>query len=155
MLKTFVLLLAAQANGGLITTDPPSDAEVLRAMPKVARGVPILFEHFRDDMTIVKNRLASTAFAVPLPAGASLTLSKQSWECAVYYTETVQSLYPIPVSTKKTQRAAWTVGDRKEPIYEAGIANLTQAETPLMVHFGKDRSQQWTLIRIDPPAEKK
>jgi hypothetical protein len=27
---------------------------------------------------------------------------------------------------KKTQRAAWTVGDRKEPAYEAGFANLTQ-----------------------------
>ena len=56
---------------------------------------------------------------------------------------------------KKTQRAAWTVGDRKEPIYEAGFANLTRSETTLLVHFGKDRTQQWTLIRVDPPAEKK
>ena len=56
---------------------------------------------------------------------------------------------------KKTQRAAWTVGDKKEPIYEAGFANLTKSETPMMVHFGKDRSQQWTLIRVEQPAEKK
>ena len=56
---------------------------------------------------------------------------------------------------KKTQRAAWTVGDKKEPIYEAGFANLTKEETPMMVHFGKDRSQQWTLVRMDPPPEKK
>ncbi|HVL11226.1 MAG TPA: hypothetical protein VM529_01585, partial [Gemmata sp.] len=56
---------------------------------------------------------------------------------------------------KKTQRAAWTVGDKKEPIYEVGFANLTKAETPMMIHFGKDRSQQWTLIRIEQPAEKK
>jgi hypothetical protein len=64
----------------------------------------------------------------------------------------------VPVSgavDKNSQRAAWTVGDRKEPIYEVGFANLTKAETTLMVHFGKDRSQQWTLIRIDPPAENK
>jgi hypothetical protein len=54
---------------------------------------------------------------------------------------------------KDTQRAAWTVGDKKEPIYEAGFANLTKSETTMMVHFGKDRSQQWTLIRIDTPAE--
>jgi hypothetical protein len=53
---------------------------------------------------------------------------------------------------KSTQRAAWTVGDKKEPIYEAGFANLTKAETPMMVHFGKARSQQWTLIRVDQPA---
>jgi hypothetical protein len=56
---------------------------------------------------------------------------------------------------KKTQRAAWTVGDKKEPIYEAGFANLTKAETTMLVHFGKDRSQQWTLIRIEQPEEKK
>jgi hypothetical protein len=56
---------------------------------------------------------------------------------------------------KKSQRAAWTVGDKKEPIYEAGFANLTKSETTLLVHFGKDRSQQWTLIKIDPPEEKK
>jgi len=56
---------------------------------------------------------------------------------------------------KKTQRAAWTVGDRKEPVYEAGIANLTKSETTMLVHFSKDRTQQWTLIRMDQPEEKK
>jgi hypothetical protein len=56
---------------------------------------------------------------------------------------------------KNTRRAAWTVGDKKEPIYEAGFANLTKAETTMLVHFGKDRSQQWSLIRIDLPAEGK
>jgi hypothetical protein len=56
---------------------------------------------------------------------------------------------------KKTQRAAWTVSDKKEPIYEAGFANLTKAETTMLVHFGKARTQQWTLIRVEQPAEKK
>jgi hypothetical protein len=56
---------------------------------------------------------------------------------------------------KKTQRAAWTVGDRKEPIYEVGFANLTRSETTMLVHFGKDRTQQWNLIRIEQPEEKK
>jgi hypothetical protein len=56
---------------------------------------------------------------------------------------------------KNTQRAAWTVGDKKEPIYEAGFANLTKPETTMMVHFGKGRSQQWSLIRVEQPAETK
>lgn len=56
---------------------------------------------------------------------------------------------------KKTQRAAWTVGDRKEPIYEAGFANLTKSETTMLVHFGKDHTQQWTLIRLEQPAAPK
>jgi hypothetical protein len=35
-----------------------------------------------------------------------------------------------------------------------GVANLTKAETTMMVHFGKERSQQWTLVRVEQPAEK-
>ena len=52
---------------------------------------------------------------------------------------------------KNTQRAAWTVGDRKSPVYEAGIANLTRDETTLLVHFGKDDRQQFMLVRIQQP----
>jgi hypothetical protein len=54
---------------------------------------------------------------------------------------------------KRTQRAAWTVGDRKDTVYETGIGNLTQAATPLLVHFGPDRTQQWTLVRLEEPTE--
>jgi hypothetical protein len=72
-----------------------------------------------------------------------------------YYNALSDTTVPVYGSVdKKTQRAAWTVGDKKEPIYEAGFANLTQAETTMMVHFGKDRSQQWTLIRMEEPAAK-
>jgi hypothetical protein len=55
---------------------------------------------------------------------------------------------------KQTQRAAWTVGDRKTPVYETGLPNLTQNETTMMVHYGKERSQQYTLIRIEEPEKK-
>jgi hypothetical protein len=54
----------------------------------------------------------------------------------------------------KTQRAAWTVGDKKDVVYEAGIANLTQEQTTMMVHFGPDRAQQWSLVRMqDQPKQ--
>jgi hypothetical protein len=56
---------------------------------------------------------------------------------------------------KKTQRAAWTIGDRKDTTYEVGFANLTKPETTMMVHFGKGGSQQWTLVRIEAPPEGK
>jgi hypothetical protein len=56
---------------------------------------------------------------------------------------------------KETQRAAWTVGDKKETTYEVGFANLTKPETTMLVHLGKDRTQQWTLVRIEPEADQK
>jgi len=56
---------------------------------------------------------------------------------------------------RKTQRAAWTVGDRNEPVFEAGMANLTRPQTTMLVHFGKERAQQWTLVRIEQSDEPK
>jgi hypothetical protein len=73
-----------------------------------------------------------------------------------YYNALSDTTLPVYGSVdKKTQRAAWTVGDRKDTIYEAGFANLTKAETTMLVHFGKDRTQQWTLVRIEQSAEQK
>ena len=40
-------------------------------------------------------------------------------------------------------------GRTKGPVYETGIGNLTQPQTTMLVHFGKDRTQQWTLVRLE------
>ena len=71
-----------------------------------------------------------------------------------YYTAISDSTLPVYGSVdEKTQRAAWTVGDRKEPVFEAGFANLTKSETTMLVHWGKDRAQQWNLVRIEQRPE--
>jgi hypothetical protein len=56
---------------------------------------------------------------------------------------------------KKTQRAAWYIGDRKDTVYETGIANLMEPECAMLVHFGKDRTQQWLLVRLEQTGENK
>lgn len=69
-----------------------------------------------------------------------------------YYDAVTDTTSPLYGSMDpKTQRAAWTVGDSKTPVYEVGFANLTKNETTMMVHYGKERSQQFTLIRIEEP----
>ena len=50
---------------------------------------------------------------------------------------------------KKTQRAAWTVGDDKNTVYDTGIYNLTKDEAPLLVHIGKEKTEQWLMVRLD------
>jgi hypothetical protein len=73
-----------------------------------------------------------------------------------YYNALTDTTLPVYGAVdKKTQRAAWTVGDRKEPVFDVGFANLTRSQTPMLVHFGKERTQQWTLVRIEQPAESK
>jgi hypothetical protein len=53
---------------------------------------------------------------------------------------------------KKTQRAAWSVGEKKEIVYEAGMYNLTQAECTVLIHYGKEKTRQMLLVRLDQPA---
>jgi hypothetical protein len=54
-----------------------------------------------------------------------------------------------------TKRAAWTIGKAKDRVFEAGAANLTKAEAPVLVHVGTDQTQQLMLVRIDPPKDTK
>jgi hypothetical protein len=49
---------------------------------------------------------------------------------------------------KKTQRAAWTVGENKTTVYDTGVSNLTKDEAPVLIHIGKDKTQQWLLVRL-------
>jgi hypothetical protein len=85
-----------------ICEDPPSDGECLRAIPRVARGVPYVYEQFRDDVTIVKNRLVDKIDPPRFfPLVGPAQLHHCHWECVVYYTETIQSDYPFPCYTKK------------------------------------------------------
>jgi uncharacterized protein (TIGR03000 family) len=67
-----------------------------------------------------------------------------------YYDGLMDTTSPVYGSVdKKTQRAAWTIGDKKTPVFEAGLFNLTKSESPVLVHFGPDKTQQWLLVRIE------
>lgn len=73
-----------------------------------------------------------------------------------YYNALTDTTDPVYGSVDKdTSRAAWTVGDKKTPVYEAGIVNLTTNETTMMVHYSKDKSQQFSLFRIDKSSADK
>jgi uncharacterized protein (TIGR03000 family) len=78
-----------------------------------------------------------------------------------YYNVFTDTTLPVRGAVdKKTQRASWIVGDQKTTVYDTGIYNLTKEESPLLIHFGKERTQEWLLVRVEekdaqaPPAEK-
>jgi hypothetical protein len=54
---------------------------------------------------------------------------------------------------KESQRAAWTIAGKTSPIMETGVANLTEDETPALVHFSDGQTQQWLMVRLDEPKE--
>ena len=54
---------------------------------------------------------------------------------------------------KESKRVAWTVGENKEVAYETGLVNLSREESQMLVHYGKDKTQQWTIVRLEAPEE--
>jgi hypothetical protein len=82
--------------------DPPDEAAVLRAMPHVVRGVPYVYEEFRDDIQIVSERLVDKIDPVRFfPLIGPAQLHHCHWKCTIYYTETLESGYPFPFQCRK------------------------------------------------------
>ena len=81
-----------------------------------------------------------------------LAINKSGAIAGNYYSALAGSTLPVHGSVdKKTQRVAWTVGDNKATVYDAGISSLTKDEAPVLLHFGKDRTQQGMLVRLKKP----
>lgn len=96
-----MLVAIAMLVAGLALPEAPSDAEVLRAMPPATRGLPFVVGEFRDDVVIVKN-LARQKVAGPFGTGKTVVnVVTTHWECAAYYTRTVQLGFPFEVALKK------------------------------------------------------
>jgi hypothetical protein len=83
-----------------------------------------------------------------------LAINKAGMIRGNYYNAVSDSSQMISGSLDKTsQRLAWTIGDRKEPVYETGLYNLTQDQTTLLVHFTEQRTEQYKLFRIEQPSD--
>jgi hypothetical protein len=54
---------------------------------------------------------------------------------------------------KKTQRAALKLEGNDSVVVETGLYDLTNDEVPVLIHFGPDRQETRTLIRLQPPEE--
>ncbi len=82
--------------------DPPSEAEVLRAMPHIVRGVPYFYEEFRDSIQIVNERLVDRIDPCRFfPLIGPAQLHHCHWKSTIYYLETMESGYPFPFQCKR------------------------------------------------------
>jgi len=69
-----------------------------------------------------------------------------------YYDPLADNNMPVYGAVDRTtQRAAWSAGDKKTVVMEAGLRNLTEAETTTLVHYGNTRTRQMTLVRLQQP----
>jgi hypothetical protein len=92
-----------------VCEDPPSEEEIIRALPRVARGVPYLYEEFRDDFTFVTEKIVDQIDPVTfIPLVGSAQLHHCHFKCTVYYRERITSHYPFPFTV---------VNDRVQVVY--------------------------------------
>ena len=54
---------------------------------------------------------------------------------------------------RNSQRVAWTIGSDQYPVYEAGIGNLNNDVTTMLVHLPDGQSHQMSLIRLTGPPQ--
>lgn len=86
-----------------------------------------------------------------------LAVNKEGVISGTYYNTATDTTRPVKgMVDKKSQRAAWMFADGKNAdiIMETGIYNLTQDQTEALVHFGKDKTQQWLMVRLNQPEDK-
>lgn len=85
-----------------ICEDAPDDAQVIRAMPHMARGFPYVYEEHRDDVQIVTERLVDKIDPPRFfPLVGPAQLHHCHWKATIYYTEIIESGYPFPVKIKR------------------------------------------------------
>jgi hypothetical protein len=87
-----------------ICEDPPAEREVLRAMPRISRGVPYFYEEHRDNIEIIPEKLVDKIDPPRFfPLVGPAQLHHCHWKCTIYYKETVISSYPFPCRCVKNR----------------------------------------------------
>jgi hypothetical protein len=89
--------------------DAPQDEEIIRALPKVIRGIPYVLEEFRDIKDIQKELIVDQLDPCRFyPLVGPAQLHHCHYKCTVYYKQIIQSSYPFPFKIEE---------DRVEVIY--------------------------------------
>jgi hypothetical protein len=85
-----------------------------------------------------------------------IALNKDGVVRGNYYDAVADTTTPVYGSLdKKTQRVAWSIGEKKDIVFEAGLQNLTKDESTVLIHYGKDRTEQQMLARLEEPKDGK
>ena len=81
-----------------------------------------------------------------------LAVSKTGIISGTLYNSTTDQAYTIQGQVdKNTQRVAFRVGESQNIVIETGLYNLTQDEAPVLVHYGKERVENWLFVRLENP----
>jgi len=103
--RTPVLLPIREGFPPPVCEDPPDEAQVLRFMPQIVRGVPYFYEEFRDEIQVVTERIVDKIDPPRFyPLIGPAQLHHCHWKCIIYYIETKESGYPFPFRSRRPRQ---------------------------------------------------
>jgi hypothetical protein len=80
--------------------------------------------------------------------------NKQGLISGTIFNQESNNLYTLQGKVDpKTQRVAFTIGNDPNTVMETGLYNLTQSETPVLVHFGPEQTATYLFARLPEPKE--
>ncbi|HZZ82390.1 MAG TPA: hypothetical protein VFE62_28080, partial [Gemmataceae bacterium] len=89
----------------LCCDQPPSKAEVLRALPTLPPSVPYAYEQYRDEVEVIVEKLVDRVNEPQFyPLVGPAKLHHCHWKCTVYFNDVVEMSYPFAFKAK-TRRA--------------------------------------------------
>lgn len=109
--------------------DPPDIQTINRAMPRVARGLPGIYEEFRDDMDYaLKNIVDHVDPPRFYPLIGMAQLHHCHWEITIFYTETISVGFPFPYRTvRRRTEVVYIDQDHLHP-FTQGMGQEAQSE---------------------------
>jgi hypothetical protein len=80
-----------------------------------------------------------------------IALSRDGTIAGTLYNSTTDATYAIAgMADQSTQVAAWQISDiPNSPLFETGLYNLAQSETPVQIHFADGSMQVMQLVRLE------
>ena len=129
----------AQSAAELATVPPPPSEEEAKQAEWMSLGT---FAVSRGEKDVEPN------LVVQLAVNKDGVVSGTLFDTTSDKAQTVQGQVD-----KQTQRLAVRIGENEDLIAETGLYNLTLEEAPVLVHYGKDKVENWLLVRLETPPE--
>lgn len=83
-----------------------------------------------------------------------LAVDKKGFVTGTFFNRKTDETYALSGKIdKQTQRMAFSIDDNKDIVFETGIYNLTQDQTPVLVHLGPSKTETFVFVRLEKPAD--
>jgi hypothetical protein len=85
-----------------------------------------------------------------------LAIDKKGFVSGTLYNKKTDKTFGLTGRVDKdTQRIAFSVDDNQDIVFETGLYNMTQDQTPVLVHFGPDKTETFVFVRLNQPEAEK